>query len=277
MATWPNWTRDVLQAGGWPVSGQNVSFLGAWQAYEGGGATFNPLNTTQGSGTNYNSVGVKNFPTAQAGAAATVATLRNGRYPHVVAALASGRPYDSPDIGAVASEIRVWGTGNFAAQLDTGAPGHPGGQHAFGSSIPQGGTDTSVWAWGGNLGSKVADAIKGPLDVLKAALWLLDPKNWLRAVEMIVGMVLIILGLVFMARTLMESGSILDALKPAKSDADKKVGGGRKGSGDGEEEAFFSGERAGYLAEVKREGRRQGRQRRLREAPSAQNAQDIPF
>ena len=40
------------------------------------------------------------------------------------------------------------------------------------------------------------DVITGPLDFLKAALFLVDPVNWLRAFETLLGVVLIVLGVV---------------------------------------------------------------------------------
>lgn len=58
----------------------------AWQRAEGGEARFNAWNTTEpwpGS-TDYNAAGVKNYPTATTGTAATVATLKNGLYPRMV-------------------------------------------------------------------------------------------------------------------------------------------------------------------------------------------------
>jgi len=81
----PNWTRQFLRNIGAPASPSNLQFLNAWWAAEsgGGGGRNNPFNTTQPGfgGTNYNSVGVKNYPTVQAGAAATAKVLGEG-FPH---------------------------------------------------------------------------------------------------------------------------------------------------------------------------------------------------
>lgn len=225
----------------------------------------------------YNSFGpsgqyhVRNYPSKQSGISATVQTLRNGNYPDVVAALASGKPYDYPNLKAVGDQVRKWGTVGFAAQLYAHAGAKPGqGSQAFGSSIPQQGTDSSFWAWGGAEGSKIADAIKGPLDFLKAALWLLDPRNWLRAVEFVAGMVLMLLGVLMLARVLSGPGDIISQIRPGKDDS--------------EERAFGRGDRQGYLSEVQREGRRAGRRRRLDETssqgrpqPTSPVGDDIPF
>lgn len=56
----------------------------------GEGARYNPLNTTLPwpLATDYNNVGVKNYPTARAGIAATVATLKESQYAGIVQLLA---------------------------------------------------------------------------------------------------------------------------------------------------------------------------------------------
>lgn len=92
-----------------------------WQSYEGGGASFNPFNTTQkipGSSWDYNGVGVQNYSSAAQGIQATWQTLTNGYYPKVVAAFRAnldiGLWGSDPDILA---EINTWGTHGFAAYL----------------------------------------------------------------------------------------------------------------------------------------------------------------
>src|SRR6476469_7415809 len=58
---------------------QNLKACYAWQAAGGGTAAWNPWNTTQNApgATDYNSAGVKNYATAQAGYQATAGTLNN--------------------------------------------------------------------------------------------------------------------------------------------------------------------------------------------------------
>lgn len=114
MAIFAGWELALLHALGAPTTTENVAFLHAWQRAEGGTARFNPLNTTQsyGGATNYNSVGVKNYPSATAGTSATTSTLLNGRYPTVVAALRSGQPVAYANSHpSIYSELRTWGTG----------------------------------------------------------------------------------------------------------------------------------------------------------------------
>ena len=67
-------------------------FLAAWSQFEGGGATWNPFNSTQtkNGSTRYNSVGVQNYKTANDGVGATYQTMTNGNYPNIVAGLKKG-------------------------------------------------------------------------------------------------------------------------------------------------------------------------------------------
>src|SRR4051812_17585494 len=65
IALKPAWTTDVLAGLGNELpTAESVAFLEAWHRAEGGTAAFNWLNTTQGAAgaTDYNSVGVKNYP-----------------------------------------------------------------------------------------------------------------------------------------------------------------------------------------------------------------------
>lgn len=115
MATWSGWEQQVLQDIGAPVTQANVDFLDTWQQFEGGGATYNPLNTTQSAegSSSYNSAGVQNFTSPEEGAAATASTLENGYYPNLLAALQSGNPMANVS-SSVISEINTWGTKGFA-------------------------------------------------------------------------------------------------------------------------------------------------------------------
>ena len=83
MAAYPGWETALLRRLRAPATKQNLRALAAWQRAEGGGASFNPLNTTQHSSgaSNYNGVGVKNYRSPGQGTVATAQTLLNGR-PH---------------------------------------------------------------------------------------------------------------------------------------------------------------------------------------------------
>ena len=82
---------QVLSGIGAPVTQANLNALKAWQQAEGSTARWNAFNTTQPSRTtgttNYNSIGVKNYPTQNTGIDATVATLKLPYYVNMVNAL----------------------------------------------------------------------------------------------------------------------------------------------------------------------------------------------
>jgi hypothetical protein len=124
VGAWPYWYRDVLKGLSAPDTAKNELFLNVWHTYEESSCSYNPLNTTQretGS-TTCNSAGVQSYPTPAVGTKATVATLENGRYPDIVAALRSGNPFTYAKAQAVAAEIRTWRTANFATWYLTQGP-----------------------------------------------------------------------------------------------------------------------------------------------------------
>ena len=102
---------------------QNRRFLDAWATCEGGTAENNPLNTTEPwpGATDYNAVGVKNYPTGASGIAATAATLVNGHYDGIVADLRAGKLSALDIAKANSHELDVWGTGGarVVAELST--------------------------------------------------------------------------------------------------------------------------------------------------------------
>jgi hypothetical protein len=84
----------VLEKFNAPLTEGNILFLKGWRQAEGGKATWNALNTTlnKANSTNFNSVGVKNYPSLEVGAQATVDTLifGGGKYINIVKALRKG-------------------------------------------------------------------------------------------------------------------------------------------------------------------------------------------
>lgn len=113
-----SWAAALLSSGGWPQSACNLAAVTGWEAAEGGNwgnsARFNPLDTTQPEPGSWpiNSVDVMAYPSWAEGFAATLATLRNGRYGGILAALSAG-----DDAQAVADAVAAspWGTGPFNA------------------------------------------------------------------------------------------------------------------------------------------------------------------
>lgn len=93
-------------------SRSNYKLLHIWAECEGGTAAFNPLNTTEPwpGATDYNSAGVKNYPSGPDGIQATYLTLVNGHYNGIVGGLrASVNP--KTIVTKYASEFDTWGTG----------------------------------------------------------------------------------------------------------------------------------------------------------------------
>jgi len=114
------WIQDVLKGVGGQQTQENVCFMKTWAHFEdgGGGAAsrYNWLNTTQsmpGADT-INADGVKAYKDAATGVRATVQTILNGHYPHIVAGLRSGNILQS-DWAGVSADLDVWGTGHAGA------------------------------------------------------------------------------------------------------------------------------------------------------------------
>ncbi len=110
------WSLDLLTRLGMPKTRENVRLLVAWQLSEGTEAKFNPLavNRDHPGATDFNSHGVKNYPSYEAGLQETVEGLHNGNYDHILAALAAGN-----DARAVALAIQNsrWGTGGLVLEV----------------------------------------------------------------------------------------------------------------------------------------------------------------
>jgi hypothetical protein len=111
-----SWANAFLAAAGEPQTSENVRAVVGWEKAEGGhwadSARFNPLNTTQAEpgSVPINSVGVQAFTSWAQGLQATVATIRNGRYGGILAALAAG---NCAQCVANAVAASPWGTGRF--------------------------------------------------------------------------------------------------------------------------------------------------------------------
>lgn len=130
----------ILAGIGAPNTEANRRALAAWAQAEGGSARWNPFNTTQTApgATSYNSIGVRNYPSLQAGIHATIQTLKNGYYTGILGALRHGH-----DPLAVARAIGAspWGTsGQLMAQVLGGhlnVPGAAGGQSQGTNTLQQ--------------------------------------------------------------------------------------------------------------------------------------------
>ncbi len=150
MAAWTGWEADVLVQLGMPTTSEDVLFLETWHTYEQSACRNNPLNTTEPwpFAVNCNSVGVKSYGAQSDGAKATAATLKNGNYPDILAALRSGNPFAYAAAGNVAAQLTKWGTPLFAAWYTT----HTG--------TPQAGTVS-----GSAVGASTASGHRGYADL----------------------------------------------------------------------------------------------------------------
>lgn len=111
----PLWKFRLLRAINANGRSENRRLLDAWARAEGGTARYNPMNTTQPwpGATDYNSVHVRNYPSAAAGIAATAATLVNGRYDGIVRDMRAKASITARQIVLRnAAEFDTWGTGS---------------------------------------------------------------------------------------------------------------------------------------------------------------------
>jgi hypothetical protein len=97
LSTRVSWARAFLKADHLPRTRCNLNAVTAWELREGGGfgnqAAGNPLNVNPPPGTpwpGYHAIGAWAFPDAATGLRYTVATLNNGYYPGILAALRRG-------------------------------------------------------------------------------------------------------------------------------------------------------------------------------------------
>lgn len=110
-----NWAEDILNAIGAPVTDENMRFMNAWIAMEGGANHNNPLNTTldKEGASNWNDLGnnihVKTYVSYEQGLEATVQTLLQGNMAGIVSRLRAGN-----DAMATAQALAEshWGTGD---------------------------------------------------------------------------------------------------------------------------------------------------------------------
>lgn len=97
------------------VNADTERFLVNWMGLENTQAGNNPLATElyQVGSTDFNSVGVKNYPSRQVGLTATKETLLNGLYPNIVKALEDGDPFGAQAQGLLSAELSKWSGGGY--------------------------------------------------------------------------------------------------------------------------------------------------------------------
>lgn len=115
------WAVALLAADGLPQTSCNYNAVTAWERAEGGGfgnqAEYNPLNVNPGAGAGwpgYPATGAWAFPDAATGLRYTVATLNNGDYGAILAALRAG---DSAQAVCDAIMASPWAASHYDGAL----------------------------------------------------------------------------------------------------------------------------------------------------------------
>lgn len=105
------WARAFLAAlGNSSPDDRTVNWVASWTLGENTQAAYNPLATTQPSPCatgDFNFAHVKNYSNHQCGIEASVKTLQNGHYPHILHGLQNNDPEEASN----AVELGTWGTG----------------------------------------------------------------------------------------------------------------------------------------------------------------------
>jgi hypothetical protein len=107
-------SEDILTQAKIPVTDANIALITTMARGEGMPlGSFNWLASTQGQGTDFNSVGVKEYPSYQAGINNTAQTLLNGNYDRMIQLMRSGADLTTiaRDPG-VAQDLRTWQGGS---------------------------------------------------------------------------------------------------------------------------------------------------------------------
>jgi hypothetical protein len=214
--TWPGWDYDVLQQIGGPSNTSSndfqlaSSFLKTWNAHEGSPSENNPLSTTRDCcggvtcakcDSAARSAGVKDYPDPFNGARATGGALTNGRYPTIVEYLR--HPWNlfvvDPRNQKLNDEIHAWGTTDWS-------PAATAGHSSEGTA-----SDWTSFDFGSIFGGLLdwLDALK---KIVAFVIWLLQPKHWLQAIELLIGVALILLGLSHVGRLFSAESSTTAAI-----------------------------------------------------------------
>jgi len=192
-----SWADALLKAGGWPVTAANEQSLIAWAIQEGGGGTYNPLNTTEpgfGATGTLNGAGVKDYPSWAEGISATVATLQGGAYSSITSDLKSGNGISSNASGA----LSTWGTGSYAVSISdhwSAAAAYLSGKSV---ALPGGGATPPPAGGGGTSGILDLPASIGSFfgdadTFVTKLMWLVNPASWVRIGAFLAGVVLLLL------------------------------------------------------------------------------------
>ena len=167
------WADSVLQLTGLPVTPTNEDTLFRWARAESGSNPLrwnNPLNTEESwpGAVSVNSVGVKSYPDINTGARATAATLTNGYYPDILAALQNSLP--TTQWGSAArAQVTKWGT-NLAFLGGSGGGSVYSSSSTSGSSYVYGANPRQIGYTSGPPGQGQDVSFPNPFDALTNAI-----------------------------------------------------------------------------------------------------------
>ena len=115
-ASQTQWISQLLHGLNAPATQANIRSIASWMAHEEPSTDWshwnNPLNTTLsvGGGVSMNGVGVKQYPSLQAGLEATIQTLLGSNYDTIVGALQSGQGLCGQSFAA----LSTWSGGGYS-------------------------------------------------------------------------------------------------------------------------------------------------------------------
>ena len=163
----------ILTRMGAPITKLNVADMMSWENAEGGawggGAAFNPLNTTRAgyASTNFNSAGVQSYRNWGDGINATLDTLNLPAYKTVAEALING---GTQDFGATVA-ASPWGTAQFSVNIQPHLPV---------VEIASAGGKTTAGDWASDIGQGIGGAASTAEDIALAPAKLADfvVKDW---------------------------------------------------------------------------------------------------
>ena len=123
MGTWNGWQKQLLQVAGLPSGGDNDKFMGEWNAHATTDCANNPVDISLNisgaspcSLTSNPNKRARNYAGHDQAAGQFAAQLHSGDYPHLLAALNSGNPYNPNGSDKVSADLQTWGSGAFATR-----------------------------------------------------------------------------------------------------------------------------------------------------------------
>jgi hypothetical protein len=122
MSVWAGWQHQLLNAAGVPTGGDNDAFMTDWHQHATTNCTNNPVDISRNiSGasacklTSNPNRRARNYASHDQAAGQFNAQLRSGSFPHLLAALESGSPYNPTGSDKVGADLIAWGSAKFAA------------------------------------------------------------------------------------------------------------------------------------------------------------------